>query len=170
MTRGGGQRWARMRHSETGHEHEVPENPGVVPMFEERGWQVVESGIIRSRESRHERSTDIVLVITCGRRGDPGHGEQLLVRAGLDPQRPERHVQGVWQTEARDDGFLYWPDRGARTDSECPVANCQTHVTYTAETLRRYLEVLRRHYGGRPVTRRVEYRDLARDPARFLLT
>jgi hypothetical protein len=51
------QPWVLMRHTVTGSEHQVPDNPGVVPMFEERGWRIAEPGETRSpwagRKRRH---------------------------------------------------------------------------------------------------------------------
>ena len=38
------QRWVLMRHPESGGEHLLPDNPGVVGHQEERGWQVAKPG------------------------------------------------------------------------------------------------------------------------------
>jgi hypothetical protein len=152
-----------MRHSVTGDEHLFPDNPGVVADQQERGWQVVETGLVRNPRKKvmpDPSEQYVVLEITCGRPGDPEHGEQVLVRVALDPQRPE-HIfligAGEWQTRDADDGFRYVIEHGPRTDSHCPVRGCPTHVTHTAETLRKYLEALSRHSDGHATRQRVPH-------------
>src|SRR5215203_4349921 len=162
MTGGKGQRWTRMRHPETGGETLVPENPVAVADQQERGWQIVETGLVRNRAKKvmpDPSERYVVLEITCGRPGDPEHGEQVLVRVALDPQRPERMflIGGEWQTRDGDDGFRYVIEHGSRTDGHCPVRGCPTHGSYSEGTLRKYLEALSRHSDGHATRQRVPH-------------
>ena len=167
MSRRTRQQWEFLRHPETGGEHWVPDNPGVVPMFKERGWQVADPGTAQRPDNRDinrwqaERdSRSAILTVTCGG-GNRPHDPEVLLTAGRElwPGGAELYLHGaMWETVDGGDGFRYWPDFPARTSPQCP--RCPAKPPILASKLRAELDNILGDSGGAPVRRRIDFRDL----------
>jgi hypothetical protein len=110
-------------------------------------------------EPRHEA----ILEITCGKPGDPQHGEQLLVRAARDltGKTQGTYIKGRrgGQWEGRDeDGFVTATEYLAKTSPRCP--RCRANPRITAANLDSWLDAMVRQSGGEPTRLRVDFRRL----------
>jgi hypothetical protein len=111
---------------------------------------------------------EVELKIVCGWRGQPDHGEQLLIWAAIALPRAAEgiHLKGRtddawrWHGVTGPDGFIRPADYPAKLDPRCKGRRCRTQLRITAETLAGYLEAMRRHSGGKPLKLKVDYRKL----------
>jgi hypothetical protein len=118
---------------------------------------------------RREPSHEVEIRIMCGWRGQPNHGEQLLIWAAKDLNADPTegfYLKGGtddawrWHGVKGPDGFIRPADYSAKLDPRCK--RCRTWLRITADRLARCLEAMRRHSGGKPLTLTVDYRELDR--------
>jgi hypothetical protein len=144
----------------------------------------VERGLAPHRASvLKDQLHEVILEVICNGPGDPDHGEQVLVCAARDlsgqregiylypphydlsghregtylhPQLPAR--ESTWQGRDGEDGFVYTINSLSKADRVCP--KCGANPRITSKNLDTWLDALLTYSGGKPIKKRVDFRDL----------
>jgi hypothetical protein len=130
-----------------------------------------------------DRLHEVILEVICDGQGDPDHGEQVLLCAARDlsghregiylyPPRydltghregtyihsPPQARESTWQGRDGEDGFVYTINSLSKKDPVCP--KCRTNPRITYKNLDTWLDALLTYSGGKPIKRRVDFREL----------
>jgi len=118
---------------------------------------------------RKDQLHEVILEIICDGRGDPDHGEQVLVCAARDLQPggregiylyPQRAAgESTWEGRPGEDGFIYGTEYSSKTSPRC--TKCGASPRIRSKNLGEWLDALLKHSGGKPMTCRTDFRRLA---------